>query len=321
MNNWQSAKQYKKYDITFVYYRVGGKVKRPIQMENLTLTYLDQIRHNLDYADYDIICKSIADLKDKFVPTALLKKGWYIDRVRINRENEIFSNIEQVSYIHDKDVLEKFVTFGRANEPKQAVFYGAVVSQEIQQPRVVAYFETSDLLKELDKFENVEEIFTLSRWEILEDIEIIEMIFSDEALKVNEYNKLSLKNQLKNYGHLPLAEHIEKQGKFFSNEFARNDIKKGESFKYKISASYANYIWNNTHLKGITYPSVQFNYLGQNVALLPKLVDKYLKLQKVGMFKCKKENGKNLTVACFKLATDLGENSMDFKWFDYFGTE
>ena len=24
VNNWQSAKQYKKYDKTFVYYRVGG---------------------------------------------------------------------------------------------------------------------------------------------------------------------------------------------------------------------------------------------------------------------------------------------------------
>lgn len=285
-------------------------------MENPTLLYLEQIRQDLEFVDYDILCKSIADLKDKFVPTAILKNGYYIDRVRINRENEIFSNIEQISYIHDKNVLEKSVPFGRANKPKQAVIYGSVVSPEIQQPRVVAYFETSDLLLELDNNKNVEEIFTLSRWEILEDIEIIEMIFSEEALIVNEYNKLSLKNQLKNYKHLLLAKHYEKQGKFFSNEFARNDIKKGESFKYKISASYSNYIWDKTHLKGITYPSVQSNYLGQNVALLPELVDKYLKLQKVGMFKCKKENGENFTVASFKLATDLGENSMNFKWFE-----
>lgn len=254
-------------------------------MDNPTLTYLEQVRYNLEYVDYEIISKSIEDLRDKFIPTALLKKDWYIDRVRINCKNDVFSNIKQVSYIHDKDILEKYVKFGRANEPKQAVFYGAITSSEIQQPRVVAYFETSEILNELDKYDNIEEIFTLSRWRILKDIEIIEMIFSDEALKVNEYNKLSLENQIKNYGHLQLAEHYERQGRFFSNEFARKDIKKGEDFKYKISASYINYIWNKTHLKGVTYPSVKSNYLGQNVALLPELVDKYLKLETVAMFK------------------------------------
>jgi len=136
-----------------------------------------------------------------------------------------------------------------------------------------------------------------------------------------QYNKLSLQNQIKNYRHLELADHYEKQGIFFSNEFARNDIEKGEVYKYKISASYANYIWNNTPIKGITYPSVQSNYLGQNVALLPEVVDKYLKLEKVGMFRFKKENGNDLPIDSFKLATDLGENSMNFKWFDYIGAE
>ena len=290
-------------------------------MTNPTLTYLEQVRYNLEFVDYNIICQSIADLRDKFVPTALLKKGRVIDRVRINKPDEVFTNIKQVSYIHDKDVLDKYVTFGRANEPKQSVFYGSIISSQIEQPRVVAYFETSELLKELDKHHDVEEIFTLSRWRILDNIEIIEMIFSDEALKVNEYNRLSLENQMKNYKHLELADHYEKQGKFFSNEFARDDIKKGESFKYKITASYANYLWQKTPLKGITYPSVPSNYLGQNVALLPELVDKFLKLESVAMFKFERRNGINLPVDSFKIATVLGDNFMDFKWVDYVGKE
>lgn len=290
-------------------------------MTNPTLTYLEQVRHNLEFVDYGIICQSIADLRDKFVPTALIKKGCFIDRVRINKNNEIFKNIQQVSYIHDNETLEKYVTFGRANEPKQAVFYGSIISPQIKIPRVVAYFETSELLKELEKYENVEEIFTLSRWKVLENIEVIEMIFSDEALKVNEYNRLSLENQIKNYKHLELADHYEKQGKFFSNEFARDDIKKDESFKYKISASYSNYIWQNTYLKGITYPSVRSKFLGQNVALLPEIVDKFLKLETVGMFKFEKRNGINLPIDSYKLATDMGNKSMDFNWFDYVGGE
>lgn len=290
-------------------------------MTNPTLTYLEQVRNNLEFVDYNIVCQSIADLKDKFVPTALLKKGWFIDRVRINKQNEVFTDIEQVSYIHDKDILDKYITFGRANEPKQSVFYGSIISPQIKQPRVVAYCETSELLKELDKHHNVEEVFTLSRWNILDDIEIIEMIFSNEALKVNEYIRLSLENQIKNYKHLELSEHYEKQGKFFSNEFARNDIRKGESFKYKITASYANYLWQKTALKGITYPSVPSNYLGQNVALLPDVVDKFLKLESVAMFKFERRNGINLPIDSFKIATDLGDNFMDFKWVDYIGKE
>ena len=115
-------------------------------MANLTLTFLEQIKHNLDHVDYNIIYQSIADLKDKFIPTALLKKGSFIDRVRINKPGEVFNNIQQVSYIHEKNILDNCIDFGRANEPHQAVFYGSIFSHQIHQPRVVAYFETSDLL-------------------------------------------------------------------------------------------------------------------------------------------------------------------------------
>jgi hypothetical protein len=286
-------------------------------MKNPSMTFLEQIKDNLEYVDYELIYQSIADLKDKSVPTALIKKDWFIDRVRINKPCEIFSNIEQVCYIHDQDVLEKHVGFGRANEPKQAVFYGSIISPQIKQPMVVAYFETSELLKELNKHENVEEVFTLSRWTILENIEVIEMIFSDEALKVNEYTRLSLEHQIKKYKHLPLADHYEHQMKFFSNEFARKDIGKEELFKYKITAAYSNYLWRNSHLKGITYPSIQSNYLGQNVALLPEIVDKYLKLECVGMFKFERINGQNMPIDCFKIATDLGDKQMNFSWQEY----
>ncbi len=283
-----------------------------------TLTFLDRVRDSLEHVDYKLIQHSIADLRDKFVPTALLKKGWFIDRVRINKQGEVFKSFDQVSYIHDENTLNKYVGFGRANEPKQAIFYGAIISPQIKQPRVVAYFETSGLLKELDEHDNAEEVFTLSRWRILEDIEVVEMIFSDEALKVNEYNRRSLENQLRNYKDLPLAGHYERQGKFFSNEFARSDIRKDEEHKYKITAAYSNYLLKATSLMGITYPSVASNYLGQNVALLPEAVDKYLELENVGMFRFERRNGHNLAVTCFKMATDLGYKKSDFQWFDYF---
>lgn len=286
-----------------------------------TLIFLDQVRHNLDHVDYSIIYQSIVDLKDMMVPTAILKKGWFIDRVRTNENGEIFSNKEQISYIHDEQILKTRVNYGRANESKQAVFYGSIISPKIKMPRAVAYFETSKLLKEIDNTQDIEEVFTMSRWRIIEDIEVVEMIFSEAALKVSEYAQKSLSNQLKNYQHLPLAEHYEEQGKLFSNEFARDDIGKDEEYKYKISSAYANYLWNNTPYQGITYPSVPSNYLGQNVALLPNIVDTYLALESVAMFKFERKNGKNYPIDSFKIATDLGINQMDFQWIDYIGKE
>ena len=90
--------------------------------------FLNEIKDNLEYADYNLIYQSIVDIKHHALPTAILHKGWPIDRVRINKldkstgQFEIFTSTNQVNYIHDKEILENFVTFGRANEPKQAPF-------------------------------------------------------------------------------------------------------------------------------------------------------------------------------------------------------
>lgn len=286
---------------------------------NDTLKFLDDIKDRLEFVPYEHIYQAIADMRDKFIPTAIIKKGAYIDRVRINKSmDEKFYREVDVSYIHDEQIIDQYVTFGRANKEKQAVFYGAVESPEIKHPRIVAYFETSPILKELDEHDNVVEFFTVSRWRVLEDIEVVEMIFSDEALKVSQYAKMALENQLGNYQNLPLAAEYEEQGRFFSNEFARSDVRPGEDHKYKITSAYANYIWNQTELKGITYPSVQSRYLGQNVALLPEIVDRSLQLElPVGIFKFERKNGENLPVDCTEIAFDLGENNGSFIWSAY----
>lgn len=289
---------------------------------NDTIRYLEDVKDRLEFVPYETIYNSIANMRDKFIPTAILHKGWYIDRVRVHKnQDELFTNELQVSYIHDKEVIDKYVKFGRANNEKQSVFYGAVETEEIRQQRVVAYFETSELLKELNLHENATELFTVSRWKIIEDIEILEMIFSDEALEKSSSTRASFDHQLANYNGLPMKVEYEEQGKFFSNEFARKDVRKGQDYKYKITSAYANYVWNNTDFKGITYPSVQSDYKGQNVALLPEVVDKSLKLVSVGLFKFERRNGVNLPVDSIKIATELGEDNMDFQWIDYIGGE
>jgi hypothetical protein len=132
---------------------------------NNTLKFLSDVRDRLEYVSYDQIYQAIANMRDKFVPTAIIHKRAYIDRVRVhNNLTDRFYKEEDVSYIHDQQDIENYVGFGRANKEKQAVFYGAVESPEIDQSRVVAYFETSPILKELEKHDNIVELFTVSRW-------------------------------------------------------------------------------------------------------------------------------------------------------------
>jgi hypothetical protein len=287
---------------------------------NNTLKFLDSVKDRLEEVSYEEIYRSVAAMRDKFVPTALIKKGAFIDRVRVHKKlDDLFLREEDISYIHDQEVIDKYVGYGRANKEKQAVFYGAILSPKIIHPRVVAYFETSPILKNLNKYPEVTEYFTLSRWRLTQDIEVMEVIFSDEALKVSEYAQMSLANQLKNYKHLPLAAEYEEQGRFFANQFARSDIKDGQDYKYKITAAYVNYIWAKSHLKGVTYPSVQSEYLGQNVALLPELVNSSLQLEApVGIFKFERKGGVNLPVDSTKVAMDLGKDNAAFVFKDYY---
>ena len=57
------------------------------------------------------------------------------------------------------------------------------------------------------------------------------------------------------------------------------------------------------------------------MALLPEVIDKYLRLESVTMFKFQRKNKVNIPIDSFKMATDLGANCMDFQWFDYIGAE
>lgn len=109
---------------------------------NPTIQFLDDVKDRLENVEYSLIYQSIPDMRDKFVPTALLHKHWYIDRVRVHKNlDDIFQNEHDVSYIHDEKTIEGNVTLGRANAAKEAIFYGAVESEEIKMPRAVAYFE------------------------------------------------------------------------------------------------------------------------------------------------------------------------------------
>lgn len=63
--------------------------------------------------------------------------------------------------------------------------------------------------------------------------------------------------------------------------------------------------------KGIAYPSVQGNYQGFNVALLPGVVDKYLQFDAAILAQMRKQ-GDNISLHQYQIAE--GFNGVELQW-------
>lgn len=287
-----------------------------------TLTYLEQIRNNLRFTDYETIYQSILALQPKFVPTSLINEGHFIERARINYNGEVFTRQDQVSYISDPHVIAAKVSFGRANLPKHSVFYGSIISPEIQLPRAVTYFETSSRIRELSQPGPFAETFTVSRWRIKNTFQVVEIIYGEDYKGKSEYVRLALENQSKNLNNeiarlekqtgVNYRDLFESQARLFSTEFSKTNIDTPDD--YKISAALSKYFFTLTSLKGITYPSVPSGYQGQNVALTTETVDQHLILEKVYQCKCIRFNNESPLISVTHMVSDFGANNSDFHW-------
>lgn len=247
-------------------YEAFEKLKKCSQ--NLSTTSYEEI--------YDLLKNGIKRIP---LPIAKLWKNAYIDRVRPNKGETLFKHINNLGYIKDKDVIKNVLTsFGRANNPHQVMFYGALETSLIDKPRLTAIAETSHLFRVPGTDCLDGEHYTVSRWETQKELLVVEVVFSEYALKNNPDIAKSFENQ-KNL----LQEHNLEQEeidfhldflKFISEEFSK---KVSNSEDYKISAAYTNLALLDPDVSGITYPSVQTDYFGVNIVLTPETVDQYVK--------------------------------------------
>lgn len=211
-------------------------------------------------------------------PIAKLRKSAYIDRVRPNEDKNLFKHIDELGYIKNKNVIDKLTTFGRANKPHQVMFYGAIETSLIDKQRVTAIIETSPLFIVSDMNCIKEELCTVSRWEVQEELSVVEVVFSEHALKNNPNIIKSHETQKSTLIEWEMEQKEENFYldflKFISEEFAK---KVANPEEYKISVAYTHLALIHSGALGIAYPSVQTDYLGVNVVLLPETIDKYVK--------------------------------------------
>jgi hypothetical protein len=282
----------------------------------LTFSQLEEIRNDLDNHDYNSIVNLIKQSLVKIpFSTAKLKPGLLIDRVRLNipPKETLYKTEESVSYIKDQNVIDNFLTeYGRANKPHEVIFYGAIESSEIPTQRVTAVYEKSELLKSKESICLEGELYTLSRWEVIKEMEVVEVVFSDLAISSNLDTKRAFEYHFNKICSDPNREFFLRQLKFFSDEYARK-IKSNND--YKISVAYTDFALNHAGYSGIIYPSVPSDYKGQNVALKPSIVDENLKLKNVSTIRLHK-NKEKAFLNNHKYVTDFGDDNSNFIWKD-----
>lgn len=283
---------------------------------------LVRLSNSLKRVNYEDIKLIIRESIQK-IPLCIgnIRKGYYIDRARINEGDKLYYCEKQVSYISDPEVINNYLTeFGRANKPHEPIFYGSIISTLVEQPRMTALWETSKLLQKKCSINIGGELFTISRFDIVEDFKILEMVFSKKAIQVNP----DIRRRFQDYLMLvesidpKLIEFAQQQLVFFSEQFAR---KTKNHTDYKISCAYSELILDNyrfpdgSKLSGVAFPSVQSGLTGQNIAMRPNCVDKYLKLSGVWTVKIHK-NRKKAVINNHKQVKSFGKNNCSFIWED-----
>lgn len=289
---------------------------------DIGLEQLEIYSMNLKSIPYDSIYDLIKNtIKILPITSAILNKGTFIDRVRPNEGDDLFLSEDQISYIRDQKVIYNYMNnYGRCNLPHQVMFYGAIESSIIDKPRATAIMETSRIIQDTESINLEGELLTLSRWEVLEDILIAELVFYDEAIKINPGTKRAFEHHFPMIMNTNNREEMLKLMKLLSYEFSKT-VRKTEDYNYKISVAYTNLILNESKLPdgrkidGITYPSVVSGYQGQNIVLRPDVVDQKIKLKYVTTHSLHKNKLKSF-INNHKLVSDFGINNSNFTWQD-----
>ena len=211
-----------------------------------------------------------------------LNPGAGLVRQRVNLIGTEFKEVSELGY----PPLLCVKRYERANVPYQPMFYACSFprgyNDETHPPRVIALQETSSFIK--DKLATGIERSTVSRWEVMKEIELVALPFlaeynmpnSDIETIKDEWNNVIGDGSVNQEGR-ELVEYMAKEiGKDFDSNVGY----------FKI-ANFVNYLLNvnekTKNADGIIYPSVPAGGAGFNVAIKPTVVDEKIKFVGAGL--------------------------------------
>jgi hypothetical protein len=237
----------------------------------------------------------------------LIKKGAFIERGRINTDQEFYNSEFEISYRTDIGNMKEF---GRANKPFQSRFYGAMPSKEIELIRIILFSELVEQFSDRPSAD-FEITMTIGQWYVKEDFEVADICFSGNYSEVKDVKKRYEDWVEKLKGTEIGQEDYLNLLVFFSDEFAKKDIKNHHD--YKLSCAYSDFAIYSNNLNGICYPSVQTEYKANNIALTQQAVEQFLELKRVAMFKYEIKSGKPIVIPTY-YTDDLGPFNTKFNW-------
>lgn len=206
-----------------------------------------------------------------------LYPGSGLIRQRVNEKGKSFNLISDLNYPPSYCITK----YERANLPYQPMFYacsfpGDYDDEKNPPPRVISLQETSSFFRDT-KASGIERS-TVSRWEVVEVLELISMPF------LADYKiPCTVIQQIKDgWDHELRDNEVNNEGRelveYMSNEIGKTINNNVEYFKI---ANFVNYLLNinekTKNADGVIYPSVPAGGAGFNVAIKPTAVDKKIR--------------------------------------------
>jgi len=269
-------------------------IPNKIELVN-TINHINNV--DLEKVSYERIYSAILN-EIRYVPVEKrnISTGTLICRGRVNKGN-FFCSEKEITYNCDVFNIKKF---GRMNTPYQTLFYGSIATEAIINPEVIALFEISNFLPDINS--TGAEIITVGIWRVKDDIKII-----DTSFRLEDIEKLKEKYSKK-------TEEIDLIVNLFSKNLKRKKSDVPNHNYYKISAAYSNFIFEKfPDYAGITYPSIKTDMKGYNIVMLPEVADNNLELIYVKVFQIIKVKADSIYDE-FMFAKNLGIYNTDFKW-------
>jgi len=210
-----------------------------------------------------------------------LYPGNSIIRARPNKtDGEVFTTRSELSYRPQ----EYNTDYQRASTINQTMFYGSIVPEQtavsdIDNARAIACFEAAKTFRN-NYFTSIEKI-TFSRWEVIEDINLIMIAFTGNYLRPGSI--LTSLNQNFKDSIYAMDEELYRRSlvinEFLSQQFSKSTIT--ADYDYLISALYTNLIIKQG-FDGVFYPSVKADGRGYNVCITKECADNKLRLYSAG---------------------------------------
>lgn len=211
-----------------------------------------------------------------------IRKGQAVYRCRrMNKTSNIFYFESDISYRKD---IANITTFGRANTPRQSVFYGSLTSEELPDGILPTIKETSGMFIEPEDqvWHEGYESYTIGMWTAKEDIYVSVIPPAGKfkkQTKLNEQISRAFEEGEKN-SVTPISPEAKEFYNLMGHEICK-DVQPGAHMQYGVTAIFSAYLLSQRI--GIAYPSVKTEQQVLNVAFEPQKFDQLFNFERAGV--------------------------------------